>query len=518
MADRIPVFDPRISVVLKKNITREFITKGDGLGGSVPASGRFRGVEREIDLTPYLGEAGGVRTSKSVRQPAGGFSITLADRMYVGESRQQESLYGLIEPMDCIEIRFAHAPTAPAYASQYQRLDKQLPIIMRGFVSSVRRSETISPDGTPQRSVQISGQDYGKLWQIIQIRYLANFVVGQNLLSFLNFAQNYGVQAESYTPNEFIAETMSEVFNEFTAMMRQGDDNSPVRDVTLFDLSVPTGLISPFGVNQFAGGTLYEMIKHFGDVGPFNELFLEDREEGVACVYRPNPYRGVDGEFISGVTDFEPDSGTADNRGITEHRITDEEIVSQSMGRSDENIANYYWVDNPTYQLSSENLQRLNGADDDLATYFIEGYRNSDPALYGLRMMQLQTNQGPRFDGQGEGAYRAGVGEMDQWLRSRRELLVKANRDNVVFEAGNMTLRGNERLRAGNYLVTERGSLESRAYIDQVDHIYTPFRSFITNVQLVRGTGFISRAQKGRGRQSPYLSELSPRGVYGGSQ
>jgi hypothetical protein len=79
----VPVYDPQISVVLKKNIGRA------NVGGDIAASTRFKGTARTIDLTPWLGDAGGVKVSKSARQPAGMFSIVLADRT---EGSERDSL------------------------------------------------------------------------------------------------------------------------------------------------------------------------------------------------------------------------------------------------------------------------------------------------------------------------------------------------------------------------------------------------------------------------------------------
>lgn len=521
---RVPVYDPRIKVLLRKNVARTFLAGSDGLGGTVPAGSRFSGAEREIDLTPFLGEAGGVRTSKSVRQPAGGFTITLADRMYIGDSRQMESLYGLIEPMDVVEIRMAHAPSGEA-AADYQRLPHGLPIVMRGFVSQVSRTEVIGPDGKPQRAVQVIGQDYGKLWQIIQIKYLANFVVGQQLLTFLKFAQNYGTEAVDYTPNQFVYECMRQVFNSFTRGMRlaggandEEDPASPVLDVAYFDLTVPDGKVSPFGVNAFQGGTLYSLLTQYGDVGPWNELFLEDREDGVAVVYRPNPFKSPAGEMIQPPGPaFEPSQGgIADAVGVREIAIHAADVVADNTGRSDANVANYYWVDSPSFVLSSSNVQQLLGANDPVTTYYLQDYRNSAPWLYGLRLMQLQTNQGGRFDGQDAAAVQTGRGDMADWLATRRQVLIEQNRDNVLFETGSLTLRGNERIRAGSYLSLTRGGMTSEYYVTQVDHTFVPFQSFTSTVLVERGTGFIVRAQRGRGRESPYLAELSGGGVYGG--
>ena len=535
----VSVHDPRISVILLKNVARDYLAGGDGLGSTAPASGRFKGVDNRIDLTPYLGDAGGVRTSKGVREPAGSFTVTLADRalqdfsgaaanygLSVADANQFESLYGLIEPMDVIEIRFAHAPTAPDVVADYQRLPQRLPIVMRGFVSAVRRNEVIGPDGRPQRSVSISGQDYGKLWQIIQIRYLANYVLGQELLTTLKFAQNYGVNSGvGFTPNQFVFEVIKNVLNTFTADMRknsgaaldeQGNSTSPVRDIDVFDLTVPDAKVSPFGVNSFSGGTLYQMLSHFCDVGPWNELFIEDREDGVAVVYRPNPFQTPGGDVINAsITPFDAQGhGVTQGLGTQGIDITDADVVSLNTGRSDANLANYYWVDNPSYSLVQAETLRLQTAGLSPESYYLQNYRNSAPWLYGLRMMQVQTNQGARIDAQPESVFNKGRTDYMAWLDSRRESLVRSNRDNVVLESGSMVIKGNERIKAGMYLRLTRGTMSALYYVVRVEHSFMPFRAMTTTVTFERGTGFIERAKREGGKQSPYLAEMNGGGVY----
>lgn len=512
---QVPVYDPRISVKLLKNVAREYIAGGDGLGSSAPASGRFKGINRVIDLTPFLGENGGVRTSKSVRSPAGGFNITLADKIFQGSTNEMESLYGLIEPMDMVEIRIAHAPTDPRYVADYIRLPDRLPIVMRGFVSTVHRSEVMTAEGKPARSIVIAGQDYGKLWQILQIRYLANYVMGQELLTTLKFAQNYGVNsAVEFTPNQFVREVINGVLNKFIDEMReksgvrdeQDKPVSPVQRIEIFDLKVSDAKISPFGVNAFSGGTLNQMLSHYGDVGPWNELYLEDREEGVAVVYRPNPFYTPGGDEIS---------PASDKVKAAEIDITDADIVAMSVSRSDANVANYFWVDNPSYSLVQGETLRLQAGGMNPDSYYVKDYRNCAPWLYGIRMMQLQTNQGQRTDGQGEAALQSGRGELLSWLDKRRRTIVESNRDNVVFESGSLSLKGNERIKAGMYLNISRGNLKQKLYAVNVDQNYMPFRSFTTSVTFERGTGFIERAKRNNGKESPYLNELNAGGAYG---
>ena len=144
---------PGLSVILKKNVGRSTLTTG------VPVSDRFSGIQKTIDLSPFIGDHGGVRVSKSVRSAAGNFVVELTDMIKIDA---QDSIYGLVEPMDVIEIRMA----GDAYKTP------TMPIMMRGFVSNVRRTMHMTDRG-PERKVIITGLDYGKIWQILQIFWIS---------------------------------------------------------------------------------------------------------------------------------------------------------------------------------------------------------------------------------------------------------------------------------------------------------------------------------------------------------
>jgi len=497
----VKTFHPRISVKLHKVIGRTTV-------GSTPASERFQGTSRTIDLTPFLGESGSVRTSKSVRAPAGAFTVTLADRMFQqGESgvAQMDSLYGLIEPMDVVEIRMAHEPHKYIYSG----FPDKLPIVMRGFVSSVQRTEGIGADGKPVRAVTISGQDYGKILQIMRIIYFRNYVVGQNLLTNYRLFVNYDV---GFTPNQpasdFVASIINSVVNPYLQEMasRSGTTNdgqsiSAVKQMAV-DASVTNGTISPYGANAYQGGTIHEILSYFGDVGPFNELFVQDREDddgGVTLVYRPNPFLDVDGNWIQG----NPPSVSV----ITVH---DDDVTGLSASRTDANIANYYWVNAARYQLSSPETLKLTASVGDEPSFFLSDYPNSSPHLYGIRKMEVDTQQ-LATDAAAEDSDDQMRDKGVSWLDERRQVLIAQNRDNVLFESGNIQMRGNEAITPGNIVRLRRREFTADYYAIAVEHNYAPFRSFTTTVQYERGRGFIERVAEVR---SPYLAEINAGGVY----
>jgi len=127
------------------------------------------------------------------------------------------------------------------------------------------------------------------------------------------------------------------------------------------------------------------------------------------------------------------------------------------------------------------------------------------------------TEQFPRIDGQAESVFRQGTQTLLQFIGEKPAQLIAQNRDNVVFEAGTMTLRGREDIHAGEYvslrLGTNGGSRSGfmqQAYAYSVTHEFLPYRSFTTAVQFDRGTGFIDRAQRQGGADRSYFSDMSP--------
>ena len=143
-------YSPKFTVTLIKRVSRN----GNG------QSQRFLGADRIVNITDFLGEGCSVSIDKNIRNPVGAFTITMVAAPDTNVAGVHDNLYGFIEPMDYVEIRGARSPEL------YQG---RMPILMRGFVRSVRRSEVIGGDGKPQRRVVISGMDYGVIAQIYQI-------------------------------------------------------------------------------------------------------------------------------------------------------------------------------------------------------------------------------------------------------------------------------------------------------------------------------------------------------------
>lgn len=488
---------PGLKVTLFKNVTRTM------LDGSIPVSTRVSN-SNSVDLTPYIGEHNGVRVRKSVREPAGSFSITMTDQLYYdGNKSYGDSLYGLIEPMDSIEIRMTANAYQTAGGGQY-------PMMMRGFVSRVEISETMGSDGKPQRNIIVSGQDYGKILQMMQIFHQPGVPNSDAayMSEFPFFAQfGQGVQNSIMPASQFITLLFGNVINPYIAKLNES------LDIIMPDVIVSSGQVSPYGTGGWQGGTIHNLIMSVGDIGTWNEFFIEDREDGPYAVYRPNPFYAVDSNKIFTFPD---------GKWPATNIVGREDVVSISASRTDANLANYFWVTSPRFNLAYEDdliaisvqaSQQVPAGSQNPGP-FISNYPNIDPTLYGMRKMMEQTNQGGNGEtNQGNGTQLNALrvenkNDLIGWITQKRLDMIAQNKDNIVFENGSMRLAGNENIRAGTYVQYKPGNVANTYYAVSVEHDYAPFGSYFTSVEYERGTGFIGRAQQDAGAQSPYLAEM----------
>ena len=497
----IPIRQPGLSVILRKNVGRAT------LDGKLPVSQRFAGQNKTINLTPFIGEQGRVVVRKSVREPAGSFTITFGDQI----SDADDTVYGLVEPMDVIEIRMAgDAYEHPKSASTGNARPASLPIMMRGLVSRVHRHEGMGQDGKPQRFVTVSGQDYGKIWQILQIFNSPYVDPTANLITSMPFYAQFGQALNTNYAEDFVKDVFKQVINPFIDKMREqatGSDKStsPLMNISTEGVEISDGIVSPFGIGGWAGGTIYSLLQEHCDTGAWNELYIEDRESGPVVVYRPNPFIDLSGTEYVMPMKVEPKFVP----------ITRTDVVSIDVERSDEHMANYFWVDAPRFALNYGESSRQFAYMAKPEEVYLQNYGNVSPKLYGIRRMWEQTQQGGRDEKSNGNGTQAGsartISENSciEWMNKRRRQLVAMNKDNVILESGSMTLKGNEALRAGTYARLSHGGMVSDYYGVAVTHDYVPFQRYITQLDFERGTGFADRVAREGGKQSPYWGEVA---------
>ena len=481
-ASRIRVNTPEISVVLRK-IARNQSQK----------SSRFQRDQEPFDLTPYLTEESSVSISRGINQPSGTFQITMSDRD-VMHGRTRDSMYGIAEPMDVIEIRMARDAYEYNDASLYPELgDIKLPLVFRGLVSEVRRDESVGGDGKPRRVVSISGHDWGKFLQIMQCKFIKGNPLQQNWLA--NMIQiHFGIEYKIIKAGDLVTDLTKKFVNE--ALSRY---NSP-GIIVPFEVDVsgadPRDFVMPQGFGIFQG-TLWEFYHVFGDLGPYYEMFIDDGEKFPKLIYRKPPYITAGGVSINPVSPV----GKIVN-------VAPETVQRISVSRTDSNVANWFWVDHHRTALIQGFDQKMFAQADNAFNSFVDT-PNSAKEIYGIKTMEVTSNHG--FLSQGADAKTLQVDSIgfNTYVRQKIAQLQSANQDNVVFEQGSLTLAGNEKIKVGQMLSVARGRNINQYYAQSVTHSFLPFRSFTTSVNFIRGTGFINRSTNEANQVwAPYLEDI----------
>lgn len=496
------VYDPRIKISLFKISQRKEVAEG------INAKDRLQQVGIG-NIEKWLGDQCTVNVTKNIKQPAGTFSITLSDN---SEDVNLESIYGYVEPMDIIEIRMVHG------AKSEQSSD--LKVVMRGFVSNVSRSEVMGEDGKPQKRVTISGHDYGKIMQIVQIIYINNAVVGDNILHSYPFAEKYKMDIYSNpTAADFAKKACEQILKNFIELIPWGGLKTksiitPFKTITP-KCTAPGRVSSPF-VNAWpGGGSLYQLLSLVLDVNNgFNELFMIDDDEDVKFVFRPTPYITPDGKLIPPANDVETKESEESEKVEAdwfpeEPIITENDIISLNVTRTDAQTANFFWVKLPRFLLIDDGMMQMSAQPKPL-----EEVQNCNPNTFGIRMMQAVVNlgapDGTVYSAPNDRAADYTMTEQ-KWQKLHRDILEKIGKDAVVFETGTMRLKGNEKIKAGGFITVQRRGVSWKCYAEQVSHDFNPYEGFYTTVNFTQGTGFIGRAQIDK----PYLQEMSTTDAYG---
>lgn len=481
----IPTYNPQIQVLLRKTVRARSGVED-----------RFRGEAAVIDLSPYLGEGSSVSTQRGINQPAGGFSIRVGDRLYPAMKQVPgavDSLYALVEPMDVIEIRMRRGAGSG-----------KLPLVMRGLVSDVRSDEAMGGDGRPSRTVTITGQDWGKWLQIIQIKYLRGQPIKASLEQMTQalLETRYGIPYIIQPAGRFVESLINKVVNRHIRGDADDRDDSPLLPF-LVDVSGAddSDVVSPIGMQSNPQGTMWTYLQQYGNLGPFYEVMIDDLEAGPTLIYRKPVHQKL------GNT-----GGVFGDVSTTTHIVPAADVVSISSSRTDADVANWYFVRAPRSDLLTSIDQVLfSQTGGDLST---SDYPNSAGAIYGSRLMEVETQHGALLQGEKSEKLAKSQDSLTDYTRQQIKYLQDSNKDNVVFERGSMTCKGNEAIKPGSFFSLSRRGLVTDGYITSVTQTFDPFKAFVTSVQFIRGNGFYNRSKRdGSGRENPYRSLIGG-GVY----
>lgn len=469
-----------------------WLVKTTGLANGSP----YRGASASIDgsdITELLGDAGTVRTVKGLDGQSGGFAISFAD----GAERQvADTAYAVIEPMDMIEIRMARTALT-AYGAG------ALPLVMRGFVSQVQRVEQIGQDGTPQRVVVVKGQDETKIWWNHGLMPEQVYTQNGGYLDRFRLQAATGIAREYMRVSDFMSELVNVINGKVAEMNGFSGTSIPSFGI---EASVPEGMVSPGLIAPFKG-PFWQLAELVAD-RPWNELFVESREAGPVVVFRPAPYRHLDGGLIM--------PGAAEP-GTFERDVL--HVVSWDASRSDARVANFFWTQPASAQLDTAAGTNVAALRQGMTETF--DHPNSALAIFGARKMEVQTRLMPDALYQPPINYPPGqrmaqIGEANTWHHHRAEQLRDCNLDNAVWEELTLVMQGHESFRPGRYIRIVRGQdfgvpgIVTEGYISRVAHTFAPLRTFTTTLSVERSDGFVNRD---RMAASPMWAE-GRRGVY----
>lgn len=475
-------YNPQVQVFIHRHHNRTEIVPGVKVGRSQLGS-------ESTDITAMLGEGSRVTCTKSVRGP-GSFSITFPDQK---DAVILDSLYALIPPMSMIEIFMSHDTERDKVGN--------LPIVFRGLVDSVTRTESMS-GGKPSRGVIVSGTDLTKLLQIYFVNYKLGSEANNFALQDFRFFHAYAHEApRTLSANAFVELCVRDLINPFINNIRALSDHDGFDGKNILNwssLTSLTGSINGTALNSVDNENVYDIMRMLLDAPNFNELFVRDNPHGTTLVARPIPakYAGS-GEFIQ---------GSADSLDISSN-----DIISQSSTLTDNNVANFYWVTSSRMSMLLDRDEKTYAYAGDKSTFITKDYENTSLANYGFRSLQVETTMS---DDEASWAYRLRADELNKeaalhtsWVTSRRVLLAELNKDNLIFESGQLTMKGQHEIQPGTYLRVHRGVNQvfvGEVYAHSVTHDFQPFVGYFSVISYDRGTFWQERTKS---QDSLYILE-----------
>ena len=462
-------------------------------GGAVAAAS-YEGGGAWDDLAWYLGDGGSVSIQKSIYKPCGSFVVTIPDQPVAPtvNSPPADSLHALLEPVDGLNLYLAR--------DAHQYIGGHPPIMMRGFVRDIVRQEQMGRDGKPHRVTKITGQDYGAVFDFLRL-----WMISPALLQIPDFFK--ALYAVGVNPGPKPVAEFYQYFIDFANKYLDGLFYQGGHPAVLGFACSVEGLIPQIGLNV-QEGPLWGLMLREQD-SPWNELFIEERDDNPYLVYRPAPWKGIDGNYIPTASGATPSAYTAS--------IDIADIVSLTTHRSDYDAANLFWINNAhsvQSGLSATVMSAfLHGNQRELIQD--DGHQNNDRTILGDRAVTTDFRHFPPDTRDNpttakEEPWKHNEITLQEFWAARLDWLRLVNRDNTVFENGVMTVKGSEHIRPGMYLRVVRGSFEWECYVTSVTHEFVPLQQYTTTVEFIRGTGFYNRLKSGR---SPYLRE-GRRGPY----
>lgn len=402
-------------------------------------------------------------TDKSIAGTPGQFQLVFTDQSLPDYG--MNTVADLVRPMSVVRIRF----------------DDHQHWSFMGLVDRVVRTRGFAGN-TPSRQIQVSGRDLTKILVNHQIYYneyetggiarnFRFFFEGENLTGdpvkmvktvikiFREQDKKLNLRLVGNRPLHFYLDTESEL---------QRDERRADDDFVTYHKSLPE-----------YRGSVWALMESFAN-RPWNEMFIDTfptREKNGSdtqshLVLRPTPF---DEKLWDGLSAREAGFIPADRLHGGAHRIEPPEIMQLSLGRSDQEVINWYFVYPTLYW----------GLDEREFKSMITHYIDEDSIhRYGLKVTNFTTKYGMEklLGGDGKLGRNSDFVEM---ARRESERFHEWYKRNPEYESGTLLVKGRSWYHVGDPVyLTENGY---RYYCEGVRQMYTFGGIRSTQIRLTRG-------------------------------
>lgn len=338
--------------------------------------------------------------------------------------------------------------------------------VMVGLVDYVGKQVVIQ-DNTVQRVVSIVGRSLAKV--------AINFEIG--IVPESEDASGYSADGWLAARGmNFAGKTAAEVFRQIVENLlfssgKNGQlkyanytfsNGKTIKDMLQLKLSSRKGeyLAQPIGLMNFQG-SVHDFMKEACD-DPFNQFFYEVYDGKPTLVLRETP--------------FNPDKWNA----LPIHTITDDDVVSEQLGRSDLETYTMYSVGIANNEASETDPLSTMG----VKPIWYEKYAYK----YGLRRLHRLTNYaGISVQNQDQGG--SGTTDATSKLQAYAKDLFNWNIMNPDFWSGTITVKGQCYYKIGDRLLykSEEHGEDYEFFIEGVTHEFTIGEGWITQLSVTRG-------------------------------
>jgi hypothetical protein len=497
----------------------------------------------EISFEDLRGHVVQFACTRHLGQEAGSFTLTLLQKRPPAKFNA-ESWTHIIDTMDYVELWAWIPPRTP---------DRPL---MRGWVDGVGGTFSIG-DGQPAQAVQVTGRDFGKLALMTKL-YYTDEVDGQVDAEQIAIMQHWrdGFDKVMKVKREEIGELsppagdnmedvlhpldiMKVIFNEFLvpqidalqgtfkefsaslpnpvmAFKFDGIDAATDENLTLY-----SSVFAPVHVDTNALVDVWSLLRAYQN-SPWRELFFDEDPEAPVLRYRETPWLDKSGSAV------QPVNGAPFASSVQTVPVSLRDRTEWALYRSDEKISNFIFTFPADFAASAQAALTQGPQEGVMASPVLQ----SNPYLIGF---QATLN-----DPGGIGAFKSSAGAAEESsfqrhgirpknfpspyfstdvLRSKagieatiddvisqgRDLnlrLVRAIDHMGLLEFGSLAVKGDERLRIGNYLqFIETGA---RYYVVSLTQTFRQATQgndghFMSSMAVERGRGHLVATKQAAG-------------------